>query len=193
MPAEREMGKRPSENKYGRSRGKGCYASRRSTPDRQPAKIRKVSTVIDNRRKNRRARSSQQKDRGSPSFSTILSHFSALPAEDRLQFLSWLFEGVLSRCLPLSDAGAIPSCRPSSEGGEMASPSREGGHATAESSLSRRGLDWSAEEDRLLVQIKEEEQLAWSEVIKHFNQAFPGRSPGSTKVHWYTKLNKRTS
>lgn len=52
----------------------------------------------------------------SPCFSSVRSQFSAMPVEDRLQFLSWLFEGALSHCVStLTSAGtavASKSCPP---------------------------------------------------------------------------------
>lgn len=56
---------------------------------------------------------------------------------------------------------------------------------------SRKGLPWSVEENRLLVKLREKENLAWSEVIKRFGQKFPGRSKGSIQVHWSTTLGKQ--
>jgi hypothetical protein len=34
---------------------------------------------------------------------------------------------------------------------------------------SRKGLKWSAEEDQMLVNLREEKGLAWPEVTKRFN------------------------
>ncbi|KAJ5981937.1 hypothetical protein N7451_012037 [Penicillium sp. IBT 35674x] len=56
---------------------------------------------------------------------------------------------------------------------------------------SRKGLKWSAEEDRLLVKLREEEKLAWPEVTKRFGQVFPGRKQGSLQVYWSTELSKQ--
>lgn len=59
---------------------------------------------------------------------------------------------------------------------------------------SRKGLSWSVEEDRLLVKLREEQKLAWSEVTKRFVQKFPGRTQGSIQVYWSTTLkNQRLS
>jgi hypothetical protein len=50
------------------------------------------------------------------------------------------------------------------------------------------------EEGRLLVKLREEQNLAWSEVLKHFTQRFPGRSKGSIQVYWSITLKiKRLS
>ncbi|KOS44611.1 hypothetical protein ACN38_g4460 [Penicillium nordicum] len=37
--------------------------------------------------------------RSSVSYPTVRAQFSALSVEDRLEFLSWLFEGALSHCI----------------------------------------------------------------------------------------------
>lgn len=177
--ARSPIGDRPLSKDDGRPRGK----RRRSPgPDRRSSKISKVSVVIDNRQKNLSARSYRGKNRTEASFSTIRAHFTALAAEDRLQFLSWLFEGSLSRCIPsdvtdiCTDAADVPYRKE-----EAPSVSRS----------SRKGLSWSAEEDRLLVKLKEEEKLTGAAVIRRFDQIFPGRSPGSIQVRWSTKLSKR--
>ena len=40
---------------------------------------------------------------------TAFSQFMILPIEDRLQFLSWLFEGALRHCVPVATAKHNPS------------------------------------------------------------------------------------
>jgi hypothetical protein len=50
-----------------------------------------------------------------------------------------------------------------------------------DSDLWRKGLAWSAEEDRLLVKLKEE-NLPWNEMLRRFDQNFLGRMPGSIEV-----------
>ncbi|OQE57782.1 hypothetical protein PENNAL_c0388G09470, partial [Penicillium nalgiovense] len=53
------------------------------------------------------------------------------------------------------------------------------------------GLKWSAEEDHLLRKLRDEQNLAWSEVVKQFSREFPGRSEGSIKVYYSTTLKNR--
>lgn len=55
---------------------------------------------------------------------------------------------------------------------------------------SRKGSPLSKEENRLLVQLRDEESLACSEVFKPFDQRFPRKSQGSIQVYWSTKLKK---
>ena len=45
--------------------------------------------------------------------------------------------------------------------------------------FSRKGSPWSAEEDRLLVKLKEKENLRAAEVIRRFNKSFPGKESRS--------------
>lgn len=119
-------------------------------------------------------------------FSTVRSQFMALSVEDRLQFLSWLFEGALSHCVSVStcaNAASAFGCSPNVET-EM---TYDRDHAYLDAEISdaqnalstRKGLPWSMEEGRLLVKLKDEQKLAWSEVIEHFTREFPGRSKGS--------------
>jgi hypothetical protein len=41
-----------------------------------------------------------------------------------------------------------------------------------------------SEEDRLLIKLKQKDDLPWSEIVKHF----PGRTKGSLQVRYSTKL-----
>lgn len=179
--ARSPIGDCPLSKDDGRPRGK----RRRSTgPGRPSSKVNKVSVVIDNRRKENPKRLSRETNTTKASFSTIQAHFSAAVAEDRLQFLSWLFEGALSRCFPPNIAASSTETTESSSRME---------NTPSALCFSRKGLLWSAEEDRLLLELKEEENLTGAEVIRRFDQIFPGRSPGSIQVHWSTKLSKRRS
>jgi hypothetical protein len=153
---------------------------------RLPAKINKVSVVIDNRPKSRARRCTPEFGRKNVSFPTLRAQFSAISVEERLQFLSWLFEGALSHCLhPPPRRAKVPISR-SQHAGESAQAG-DTGHTPS----SRKGLSWSEEEARLLVKLREEENLAWSEVTERFGQKFPGRTQGSIQVYWSTKLGKR--
>ncbi|KAL1845529.1 hypothetical protein Plec18170_009725 [Paecilomyces lecythidis] len=50
-----------------------------------------------------------------------------------------------------------------------------------------KGTQFSADEDALLIDLKEVDRLSWSEIAKHF----PGRSTGSLQVRYSTKLKTR--
>lgn len=50
-----------------------------------------------------------------------------------------------------------------------------------DSPSTRKRLPWSMEEDRLLVKLREEQKLAWSEVIKQFTREFSGGLKGPYK------------
>ncbi|CAG8059190.1 unnamed protein product [Penicillium salamii] len=178
----------------GCSRNKRRHSSRLIERGQRSPKISKASVVIDNRPKKRPRRSPRGTNPSNASFPTIRAHFSALTAEDRLQFLSWLFEGTLSRCLPPSSIVADSSQTVSI--GDDATIAESSSGAEGESMAprsSRKGLQYSTAENRLLVKLKGKEKLAWSEVMRRFDQNFPGRSPASIQVHWCTNLSKRRS
>lgn len=155
---------------------------------RLPAKISKVSVVIDNRPKSRASQSTPELGCKNVSFPTLRAQFSALSVEERLQFLSWLFDGALSHCLHRPPRREKVSTSRSQHAGESAQAGEIGCTPS-----SRKGLLWSEEEICLLVKLREEENLAWSEVTEKFSQKFPGRTQGSIQVYWSTKLGKRQS
>ncbi|KAJ5414844.1 hypothetical protein N7509_000178 [Penicillium cosmopolitanum] len=173
----------------GSSRGRRCHLPKVTDPGRRSSKIQKVSVVISNRPKEKHGKSTQRPGHQEASLSTILAQFSALKAEDRLQFLSWLFESALSRCVPRpekvnTNSRSMPSDKVTSSRTQ---------NASANSCSSRKRLRYSAEEDCLLVKLKKEQGLPWEEVIRHFDEKYPGRSPQSIKVHWSTKLSRKKS
>ncbi|KAJ6157214.1 hypothetical protein N7497_006099 [Penicillium chrysogenum] len=165
--------------------------------DRQPKRtkrsgITKRHTGISSDRSNKSSGHAQ-----STSFPTVRAQFSALSVEDRLQFLSWLFQGVLSHCgstPPSADAHSAPGCI-SSQCDDINDNCDQTSLNTqvidAQHTSSRKGLSWSVEEDRLLIKLRDKQNLAWSEVVKQFSQEFPGRSEGSIQVYWSTTLKKK--
>ncbi|KAJ5267459.1 hypothetical protein N7478_010267 [Penicillium angulare] len=157
------------------------------------SKVNKPSVVIDTRSRKRSARLPRGANGKKASFSTILAHFSALTAEDRMQFLSWLFEGALSQCLISPPSLTTTSSRAASRARAVSctDSSSDSEDSPVYLHSSRKDLTWSEEEDRLLVKLKEQEKLTWPEEIGRFGQVFPGRSSGSIKVHWSTKVSKR--
>ncbi|KAJ6039010.1 hypothetical protein N7499_012062 [Penicillium canescens] len=136
--------------------------------------------------------------RQSISFPTVRAQFSALSVEDRLQFLSWLFEGALSHCAssPSSPDAASPS-RPVPGQFDVSydcdHTSLNTERAEVQGTFSRKGQPWSGEEDHLLTKLREKQELSWSEVIKQFSRQFPGRSKGSIQVYWSTTHKKKQS
>lgn len=139
-------------------------------------------------------------DRKDVSYS-LRSIFQQSSIEKRTEFISWLFEGALSRCVsePLNRHDSL---LPGSLAGtkEKKSKSRQiqrqkpshalNGIQTSERH-SRKGEPWSTEEEDLLIRLRKEQNLQWSEVTKQFAQRFPGRSQGSIQVYWCTKLERR--
>lgn len=141
----------------------------------------------------KRLRVSTRLRAGENSVTGLCSHFLTLPLDGRLQFLSWLFEGVLQRCTHDSV--------PTREKGDTQSHSRSTIHAEDEQSqqdtseahgISRKGEPWTAKEAKLLLKLRRDEKRPWSEVTKLFLDQYPGRSPGSIQVYWSTNLKKRT-
>ncbi|EGC40658.1 conserved hypothetical protein [Histoplasma capsulatum var. duboisii H88] len=173
-------------------------SQRATKPGLQQSKISKVSVVVDNRHLNRTDRSTRAKGPVNMSFSIHRDQFSSLPVEERLQFLSWLFDGALSQCLhvPSRSNDASVSKGIEREGGITTSSTEQSSKGTKAihgkpTYSSRKGLTWSAEENRLLVQLREEESPAWLEVIKRFDRRFSWRGKGSIQVHWSTTLKKQ--
>ncbi|KAL4863853.1 hypothetical protein BDV12DRAFT_201720 [Aspergillus spectabilis] len=128
------------------------------------------------------------------SFTAVQSHFVSLPLNERLQFLSWLFEGALPRCT--SDSSSPTAY----EDGEACVASRSSPQPEIEQSpgvcngvqgSSRKGMPWSAEEADLLVKLQKDEGRRWSEVTRVFSTQYPGRSRGAIQVFWYTTLSKK--
>ncbi|KAL2782958.1 hypothetical protein BJX66DRAFT_345378 [Aspergillus keveii] len=129
------------------------------------------------------------------SFTSLQSHFMSLPLNDRLQFLSWLFEGALSHCT--AESSSPTAC----EDGDARVTSRSSPQSEIEQSLdvwkgvqgsSRKGMPWSAEEKDLLVKLRKDEGRSWSDVTTVFSKQYPGRSQGAIQVFWCTTLSKAT-
>ncbi|KAJ5267204.1 hypothetical protein N7478_010012 [Penicillium angulare] len=175
------------------------HSQRTTSPRRQRSKVSKVAVVVNNRHMDKTGRTTQANRPAATSFSTLRDQFSSLPVEERLQFLSWLFEGALSQCFHLPSDPKSASVSKSIEREEVttsladqSSVGDENAHGKPTCS-SRKGLRWSLEEKRLLVQLREEESLPWSEVVARFLQRFPGRSEGSIQVYWSTTMKKERS
>lgn len=149
----------------------------------------------------KRPRTGAAPHEGRGSFLTLRSHFFTLPFEERLQFLSWPFEGALSHCMPES-LGAFNVSSTTGKTGtddmQLVSPrTRPYGtaptlNANDEPPLNlRKHRQWTSEEVDLLVKLRKEQKLPWSEVAKGFAEQFPGRTQGSIQVYWCTKLKDR--
>ncbi|KAL2811451.1 hypothetical protein BDW59DRAFT_57789 [Aspergillus cavernicola] len=130
---------------------------------------------------------------GENSFTALRSHFVSLPLDERLQFLSWLFEGALPRCMPDSSPSACEggdaraadhSCSPH----EIEQNRRDCGEAQGSS---RKRKKWTPEEVALLLKLREDESRPWSEVARLFSDHYPGRSPGAIQVYWSTTLKNK--
>lgn len=184
----------PDKTVRGRSRSMRPKSRRATKLGRQRSKINKVSVVVNNRRMENAGQRTRANRPVKMSFSLLRDQFSSLPVEERLQFLSWLFEGALSQCLyvpsPFNDVSKS-NYTSKEEAVTTSSAERSSVAHGMQNCSSRKGLPWLAEENRLLVQLREEESLGWSEVFKRFDQRFPGRSQGSIQVYWSTTLKKQ--
>ncbi|KMU75878.1 hypothetical protein CISG_10413 [Coccidioides immitis RMSCC 3703] len=116
---------------------------------------------------------------GEGSFAALRSHFLSLPLDERLQFLSWLFEGALASCTPESNESARSAVRKDSrQETEQTRPERGEG---------RKGQKrWSAEEDARLRGMMEERR-SWSEIEK----CFPGRTESALRQRQSTLRGNR--
>ncbi|KAL4927746.1 SANT/Myb-like DNA-binding domain-containing protein [Aspergillus undulatus] len=149
---------------------------KRQQPDRQTRKRPRACTA------------SPSKD---DSFTAIRSHFVSLPLNDRLQFLSWLFEGALQHCMSdlsptvckQGDARATSCSIPQDTTQQIIrkEPRRS----------SRRGMAWSTEEGSLLLKLRKVEKRPWAEVTRLFSEKYPGRTRGAIQVYWSTTLSKK--
>ncbi|KAL4954946.1 hypothetical protein BDW69DRAFT_130917 [Aspergillus filifer] len=127
------------------------------------------------------------------SFTAIRSHFVSLPLDDRLQFLSWLFEGALQHCMsdlsPIvckdGDARATNCSSPQDKTQQRSIIRREARKG------SRRGMPWSTEEGTLLLKLRKDEKRPWAEVTRLFSEEYPGRTQGAIQVFWSTTLSKK--
>ncbi|KAJ5808888.1 hypothetical protein N7474_010157 [Penicillium riverlandense] len=148
----------------------------------------------------KRPRKKASPQRKKASSTTLQSQFSASPPDEKLQFLSWLFEAATSRCrLDHQTQGVTtPPTARSPELDVSSAPLHEQNGAAFpytethpdSHSLTRKGKTWTAEEKNLLVRLKEELGLPWKKVAREFSEQFPGRSKGSIEVYYCTTLKR---
>jgi hypothetical protein len=125
------------------------------------------------------------------SFGAIKSHLMSLPLDDRLQFLSWLFEGALSQCTSGTSSIAIEEGRPTHRLSSQPEIEQSPDVCRRAQISSRKGMPWSMEEADLLVKLRKHEGRSWSEVTRVFLKQYPGRSKGAIQVFWCTTLSKK--
>ncbi|KAB8256813.1 hypothetical protein BDV32DRAFT_90643 [Aspergillus pseudonomiae] len=127
------------------------------------------------------------------SFTGLRSHFLSLPLDERLQFLSWLFEGALPRCM--SDYSLTVSEQEDARAAshstlpDVIEQAPRGSMEVIENS--RKGIKWSPEEDTLLLKLKKYEKRSWKEIERLFSEEYPGRSLGAIQVHWSTTFRRK--
>ncbi|KAJ6114047.1 hypothetical protein N7523_007364, partial [Penicillium sp. IBT 18751x] len=123
----------------------------------------------------------------STSFPTVRAQFSALSVEDRLQFLSWLVQGVLSHCASTpssADAHSASGCISSqydnmNDNCDHTSLNAE--VVNTQHTSSRKGLSWSIEEDRLLIRLRDKQISLGRRWSSNFHKNSPGGARGQYK------------
>lgn len=125
------------------------------------------------------------------SFATLCSHFTSLPLDERLQFLSWLFEGALPRCIPGTPETYGDRNMPSASQSSFAHEIEQSRRSRKSQREPRKGKPWSDEEKDLLLKLRKNERRSWSEVTRLFSDRYPGRSRGSIQVYWSTTLKNK--
>jgi hypothetical protein len=175
-----------AQSKQSKVRKRRCGRSKTSCSDRHaPKRLRAAATLCEKE----------------ASFSALSSHFSASPVPERLQFLSWLFEGALPRCMSdLKRTADFATPTVETEGGGLRSSprsTRSPGRLPAIDNSdmrrlsSRKGMPWLPEEEDLLVKLRREQGLPWSVVARLFSEQYSGRSQGSIQVYWSTHLKNK--
>ena len=132
---------------------------------------------------------------------SLRSLFQRSSVNERTEFISWLFEGALSRCVsePRSRHGSLfpdspaetKKKPPKSRQTQRHKAARTPNGIQASERHSRKGEPWSTDEEELLIRLRKEQNLQWSEVTRQFAQQFPGRSQGSIQVYWCTKVERK--
>lgn len=161
------------------------------------SKKRQGRTGQPSGRPSKRPRTSSAPLEGGGSFLTLRSNFLTAPFEERVQFLSWLFE---SAALSMSDfPGALDASSTTGKTGtedQQSEYPRARLYGTAATPSGddapplnpRKGRQWKAKEIDLLVKLRKEQKLPWSKIAESFAEQFPGRTQGSIQVYWCTKL-----
>jgi hypothetical protein len=99
---------------------------------------------------------------------SLRSLFQRSSVDERTEFISWLFEGALARCVsePLSRGSLLPSSQ--AETKEKPPKSRQTKRRKSSQALngiqaserhSRKGEPWSTEEEDLLIRLRKEQNL----------------------------------
>ncbi|KAL4923024.1 SANT/Myb-like DNA-binding domain-containing protein [Aspergillus undulatus] len=157
------------------------------------SKSPKRKTRQSDRKARKRPRACSTSPPKNDSFTAIRSHFVSIPLNDRLQFLSWLFEGALQHCMSDSsptvckdrDARATSCSSPQNKTQQSSIVCREARGS------SRRGMPWSTEEEGLLLKLRKDEERPWAEITRLFSEKYPGRTQGAIQVYWSTTLSKK--
>lgn len=129
------------------------------------------------------------------SFAALRCQFTSLPLNDRLQFLSWLFEGALSHCMSDTSQTACEVLKARESRHSSPRPEIDQSRSVCKSvrKSSRKGMPWSTKEVDLLMKLRKDEGRSWSDVTRVFSKQYPGRSQGAIQVYWCSTLSKKAS
>ncbi|EED11971.1 conserved hypothetical protein [Talaromyces stipitatus ATCC 10500] len=143
------------------------------------------------------ARTTPNENVNTPLIPTLCSYFLTAPVDDRLEFLSWLFDGALSQCMsgfPTTPTSSLNKARIKGTG-RRGRQTRQlvptASESVPSSAKGRKGMSWEPEEIDLLVQLRRVEKLPWSDVVKRLTERFPGRTAGSIQTPHMTPPGKR--
>jgi len=107
----------------------------------------------------------------------VIPSFLTLPANERVQFLSWLFEGAILATDDTMEEDA--ECHTQSN--MVARTPGDNGDNEPQVN-SRKGMTWSEAEEALMMNLRGK-GLSWSKVTESFSKAYPGRSQKSLQEH----------
>ncbi|KAF5700099.1 hypothetical protein FMUND_14469 [Fusarium mundagurra] len=184
------------------------YCHKRHKASGSPySSVRGIPTSArDSRRRKRSTRavahSSRERDTSALGlFSRASSHARSVPSDASAflaQFQEWQLENVSMKRITENGKTTFqfqfewplctnhPHATSASPDSARSVPTR-----TATKQALARRVRYSDDEDNFLIQLKEVEQLGWSEIRQRFAQRFPGRGGSGLQVHYCTKLKDR--
>lgn len=157
-----------------------------SKADRRSSQTKELA-----RRPSKRPRTGTAPHEGGGSFLTLRSHFLTSSVDERLQFLSWLFEGALPRCISGSPSALNLSSRTENIGRNEVQLVRyqRQPHKAAQTLdgnndplvHSRKGMPWSVEEAGLLMELRKEQNLPVQRWQSALQNNFQGELKGPSR------------
>ncbi|KAG7432006.1 hypothetical protein Forpi1262_v007062 [Fusarium oxysporum f. sp. raphani] len=183
-----------------------CH-KRRKASESPYSSVRRTPTNARNSRRRKRstravAHSLRERDTSALGlFSRASSHTRSVPSDASAflaQFQEWQLENVSMKRITENRKTTFqfqfewPLCTNHSHATSVIPDSTRSVSmkATTKRAPARRSK-YSDHEDNFLIQLKEEEQLGWSEIRRRFAQRFPERGSSGLQVHYCTKLKNR--